>query len=489
MYNEDKQQLILKFLLSNEEVYVRAQNILSADYFDQSLKPVVRYVKEYADSYRALPSFEHIKAETGIKLDRLSDDIVRKEQHINAFLDMYESFCRHRALENAIYKAPDYLNEGKYGDVEIAVKNALMISLQKNMGANYWEDPKGRLERIRTKDAKITTGWKVIDDLLYGGFDKGALNIFAGSSGMGKSLFLQNITRTWARLGLNVIYISLELPEDLIALRLYAMDAGMSTKDLFRRMDDVEIKVGVAAKKAGAIQIKQMPQGSTINDIRAYLKEYTIQTGITPDAIAIDYLDLLHPNAKGIDIGNAFTKDKFVSEEMRGMATEMGLYLATASQLGREATKAATESGGKPEYDHSHIAGGISKINTADVVLTMFRDKKMEDEGLYRVQFIKTRSSNGVGRKVFLGFAHDTLIISDVDQPEYDDEEPIHMPNTKGKSGGGNVDIMSKIKETRAIADKYKQRAAEAASQTPTDREQSMAEKSRILNTLRRITN
>ena len=38
-----------------------------------------------------------------------------------------------------------------------------------------------------------------------------------------------------------------------------------------------------------------MSSGATVNDLRSYLKEYEVQTGVKPDCICVDYLDLLMP--------------------------------------------------------------------------------------------------------------------------------------------------------------------------------------------------
>lgn len=68
------------------------------------------------------------------------------------------------------------------------------------------------------------------------------------------------------------------------------------------------------------------------------------------------------------------------------------------------------------EVDHSHIAGGISKINTADNVVAIYTSDSLREQGEYRVQFLKTRSSSGVGSKVYLGFSPISLRI--FDKPE-----------------------------------------------------------------------
>ncbi|MFA5489101.1 MAG: hypothetical protein WC284_07755, partial [Candidimonas sp.] len=135
------------------------------------------------------------------------------------------------------------------------------------------------------------------------------------------------------------------------------------------------------------------------------------------DALIIDYLDLLSPNSKHIRQDDLFIKDKFVSEEIRSLLMEENLLNFTASQLNRGAVEAT-------EHDHSHISGGISKINTADNVMTIYINQQLREQGLYRIQFIKTRSSAGIGHKVFLGFDVNSLRIFDVDKQPTDDNSP-----------------------------------------------------------------
>jgi hypothetical protein len=65
------------------------------------------------------------------------------------------------------------------------------------------------------------------------------------------------------------------------------------------------------------------------------------------------------------------------------------------------------------EFDHSHISGGISKINTADNVFGIFTSRHMREKGQYQIQLMKTRSSSGVGQKIDLSFDVETLRIFD----------------------------------------------------------------------------
>jgi len=65
------------------------------------------------------------------------------------------------------------------------------------------------------------------------------------------------------------------------------------------------------------------------------------------------------------------------------------------------------------EFDHSHISGGISKINTADNVFGIFTSRAMKERGKYQIQCMKSRSSTGVGQKIDLEYNIDTMRITD----------------------------------------------------------------------------
>jgi hypothetical protein len=106
-----------------------------------------------------------------------------------------------------------------------------------------------------------------------------------------------------------------------------------------------------------------------------------------------------------------FVKDKYVAEEVRNLAKELKILLVTAAQLNRSAVE-------EIEFDHSHISGGISKINTADNLFGIFTSRAMREHGRYQIQCMKTRSSSGVGQKVDLEFDIDSLRIRDA--PEGD---------------------------------------------------------------------
>ena len=412
-YTEDLQKLYIEFLLAEKDLFVRCNAITNSKYFTRKYQPVMDFIQEHVDGYGDLPTHEQIKAKVGQDFDDVGSKIT--DDHKKWFMDEYEKFCRHKALEGAILESADKLERHEYGSVEKIIKDAVSIGLAKDFGLNYWDDPAGRIQSIKDNRGQNSTGWESLDKVLYGGFNPGELNIFAGGSGSGKSLFMQNMALNWSLAGKNVVYVSLELSEELCSMRLDAMLTNMSTKEVMRNAEDVELKVRMASKKAGILQMIQMPNGSTINDIKAYIKEYQIQKNIKIDALFVDYLDLMMPVTVKVNPSDQFIKDKFVSEELRNLAIELNILFVTASQLNRGAVD-------EVEFDHSHIAGGISKINTADNLIGIFSSRAMRERGRVQIQFMKTRSSSGVGSKLDLGYNMETLRITDLDEDEQGEE-------------------------------------------------------------------
>jgi len=433
-YGYDIQKVYLEMFMTDAESFVRCQGVFDPNTFDRKLQGSAKFLKDYVEEHNALPTFDMINAATD---GNLKDPGQLQENHYDWLLQEFETFSRHKALEKAILDSADLLEKGEYGPVEDLVKKAVQIGLQKDLGTDYFADPRARLEAIKDKNGQVSTGWPSLDKKLFGGFNRGELNIFAGGSGSGKSLFMANLGVNWCLAGMNVMYLTFELSENLVSMRLDAMTSEIPSREIFKSIDDVEMKVRMIGKKSGAFQVKYMPTGKNANDIRAYLKEYEIKTGRKVDVLLIDYLDLMHPIGQKISAENLFVKDKYVSEELRNLAMELNCIFVTASQLNRSSVE-------EIEFDHSHISGGISKINTADNLIGIFTSRAMRERGRYQIQLMKTRSSSGVGQKVDLGFDVDTLRIFDIGEDEQENS-----------SGGSNnaSSIVNSLKRTNTVTE------------------------------------
>jgi len=425
------QLTLLRTMVSDAELFTRVINIFNPENFDKSLRPVAELLREHSDKYRTLPDSEIIKSTTGVEIELL-DEV--KDNRKEWFLDKFEAFTKKQELERAIVKAYELLESGKFESIEKLVKDAVQISLTRDMGTDYFDSPSSRLDKYFSSGGQVSTGWPQLDKLLHGGFSRGELNIFAGGSGSGKSLVMMNIALNWLQLGLNGVYITLELSEELTGLRTDAMLTNRSTRDIRRDVPGAELLIKMVGKKSGKYQIKSLPAQSNINHVRAFLKEFEISSGQKLDFVMIDYLDLLMPVSAKVSPSDLFVKDKYVSEELRNLAKELGMLMVTASQLNRTAVD-------EIEFDHSHISGGISKINTADNVFGIFTSRSMRERGQYQLQCMKSRSSTGVGQKIELEYNVETMRISDPN-PE---GETSYTPKPSAN------DIMTRLKPQSTI--------------------------------------
>ena len=220
-YNAEFQKLFLEMMLHEPDLFARVQNIYNPKNFHASLTETAEFIDEYAKEYSALPSLQVLKGATGHELQPVTN---YDDSHEQWFLNEFEQFTRKEELSRAIYLSADMLEAGDFDPVEKLIKDAVQISLTRDMGTDYFADPKARLLALRDNNGQISTGWPGLDRKLYGGFNKGELNIFAGGSGSGKSLFMQNLACNWIEQGHNGVYLTLELGEGVdFALILIAL--------------------------------------------------------------------------------------------------------------------------------------------------------------------------------------------------------------------------------------------------------------------------
>jgi len=422
------QKLYLEMFLSDAETFIRCQNIFNPENFDKRYQDSAAFVTKYVDDYKVMPEVSIVNATCGSDFEA----VILPKENYDWLMDEFENFSRHKSLERAILQTADMLEKGEYSPVEKLIKDAIQISLNKDMGTDYWDDPRARLLKLKDNNGQISTGYPSIDKKLYGGFKRGELNIWCAGSGGGKSLFLANLGLNFSLAGLNVIYFTFELSEELVGMRVDSMLTSIASKDIFKNLDDVEMKVKLTGKRSGGMQIKYMPSGKNCNDLRSYLKEYQVKTGKKPDIILVDYLDLMMPLSVKVSPSDLFVKDKYVSEELRNFAMETQAVVVTAAQLNRSAVE-------EIEFDHSHISGGLSKIQTADNVIGIFTSRAMRERGRYQIQFMKTRSSSGVGQKVDLEFDIDSLRIKDLG-----DEEEQSFNSQRSAAGSALIDGLKK---------------------------------------------
>lgn len=393
--NLEKQKLFVEYLISSQEVFIKINSILNVEYFDVSLRPAIKFIKGYFDEYRAMPSPEQLYAESEVKSK--TKDLTRKE--IEYSLNEMEKFCKNKAIENAILKSVNLLEEENYGLIESSIRTAVITSLNRNIGIDYFSNPEARLLSLLTSFKPLSTGWKDLDTYLGGGINRKELTLFAGNPGKGKSLMMANLAVNLMHQKYDVVYITLELSEEVVSKRFDSMITGISQGDILKNIKATSYALSNVKEKMGSLVVKRMPESTTnCNHIRAFLSDYEIIYGKMPDALVVDYLDLLATNQK-VSVENLFIKDKYTTEELRSIMNEYNIAGVSASQLGRASVNASLE-----DHNQGHIQGGMSKVNTCDNLIAIIQSEAMKMANEFIFKLLKTRSSAGVGYHLPLKF-------------------------------------------------------------------------------------
>ncbi len=403
---DPKQKLLVEYLIADGDSYIKCRNILKPEFFGVGLSKVIEFINAYTDEYYDMPPLDIINVSTGISLNKPEEPIT--PQRRSWILDEVEAHCRFNAVVNAVFAASEKISNNELDNLVEPIKDAVLLSLKRDMGVSYWADPKARIKAMLVNNLK-PMGFRDIDKLLYGGIEPGALSIAAANSGGGKSFFLANVCLNWVERGEHALYISLELSEAMICKRFDSMVSGFDGREIFAHLDEVASTIAVKSRSAGQLWVKNFPAQTSTIEIEAYIREFITVTGVTPAIVAVDYLDLVAPRDKSVDNNNQFLRDKYVAEDLRNLSRIYNFCCITASQLNRGGV-------GEEQHHQGMIAGGISKINTADNVFTLYQDKAMMDKGILKVQFLKTRSSNGVGKSCYLKINLDTVRYSDLDE-------------------------------------------------------------------------
>lgn len=327
---ELKDYLLVEYIANNKELYVKTMNVLRPEFFEEPAQSILNVVHNYYEKYHALPHLDIVEAETDIRIEPRT---ITKDQ-FDYTVDEIEEHCKNAAVRNAILESADLLDTSDFGQIESKIRDALMVSVQKSLGINLFENPKERLLRMQEKIDERTTGYTKIDELI-GKIRRGETLLLAAGTAGGKSVFLANLANNFAADGLNGVIISLELNEELVSKRLDSIVTGIHTTDIFSQIDKVVTCLHNAEISYGSLITKKLPGGSRAIDIRAYLMEYELTYAQKPDFVIVDYQDLMKPNENLGMSANAFDKDKAISEELRDIWVDYNCYGITASQLNR----------------------------------------------------------------------------------------------------------------------------------------------------------
>jgi replicative DNA helicase len=385
-YGSHFQIRVLSSLLNHKEFLTNIHDILSEDYFDnQSHKWIITEILKYYDTYHTTPSMEVLK----IELQKIENEVLAlgiktelglaykvTEDDVDYVQNEFSAFCKNQQLKKALLGSVDLLKMGDYDSIKNLISNALKAGQDKNIGHEYKKDIESRYrEDHRTT---ISTPWERINDLLQGGLGNGDFGLIFGNPGGGKSWSLVALGGFAVRAGYNVLHYTLELGEQYVGRRYDAFFTKIPVDKITNNREKVE---DIIEKIPGQLIIKEFPTGkATVSTIESHIKKVT-DTGVKPDLIIIDYVDLLGTKKRTVDrkseIDDIYTSTK-------GLARELDIPIWSVSQVNRAGANDAIVEGDK-------AAGSYDKLMITDVCISLSRRKEDKVNGTGRFHIMKNR--------------------------------------------------------------------------------------------------
>jgi replicative DNA helicase len=410
------QENILTLLCFNLEFCKLVRSIVSPNLFESATyRDIADQAIGYIDKFGE-PIAEHLPDELEDVLtgkdkkkaqsyQRVLDNLFMAKDSVNVTytVSKLHDFVRQQNLKGAVVKAVEAIEAGDLNLAEVELNKGLRSQVNVfELGTNM-SDSNSAMDFFDDMEEGIRTGIVELDkrDIMP---HAGELLLVVAPMKKGKSWSLMHMGKFAILQRKTVVHISLEMSEKKVKQRYIQMfysvskreahvkiplfktdDLGRLTsieyEDLTRpTLNDTDIKKTLTAKvkkdftKRSTLIIKQFPTKQlTINELNAYLDGLERFHKIVPDMLIIDYPDLMK-----IDSANLRVETGNIYQELRGIAVKRNCALVTASQGNREAMKAKM-------VTDSMIAEDISKIATADIVITYSQTEHEKSLGLARL--------------------------------------------------------------------------------------------------------
>ena len=450
--------VLLEALLFREDFYKKVIPFIKTEYFHR--KPVqMMYtcIHDFVMRYNACPSkdamsicLEKHKGISQTEYDQcieMLNDFNKKsaeEHNLDWLVTETENFCKEKALYNGIMESIQIMDGKSKDKIRTAIpsilSDALAVSFDTNIGHDYLEDSEARYEFYHKTEKRIPFDLDFFNTITNGGTPTKTLNIVMAGTGVGKSLFLCHHAANCLNQGMNVLYITCEMAEERIAERIDAnlLDITLdSLRELPKETYDKKI-ANLKQNAKGKLIIKEYPTATAnVNHFRVLLDELNLKKKFKPDMIVIDYLNICASSRMkpGANV-NSYTFIKAIAEELRGLATERGVPIWSATQVNRIGF-ASTDIG----LEDTSESFGLPA--TADFMFALISTEKLDEMNQIMVKQLKNRyNDTAINRKFIVGINRAKMKLFDVEQPqladanqeqETEEQEEVKFTNKFGK--------------------------------------------------------
>lgn len=427
---EDYQAKVLAYMLQNSEFCDIAGTHLEVEHFNN--KALQWFFTAIAQSEHHLSPIllqeEMVRASKNksIRPEEVSKfialfDIIKERVIPNeeAYIkDKIGTFIRTQSVKKALMDSVQLAKDSEWDEIVGMMQDAVMSGVNlEDGGYDYLGVVEERVyDRANQRAArKIPTGIPDLDALSYGGLKNGQMGMIVGGTGRGKSIFLQWLARTALLLNKKVVYFTFELGKLDIADRFDSMFATVKPQELNEYQQQVIEEITKLKQVYGkSLIIQHYPADTaTIHTLKDFCRRLS-QTGVTPDLIIIDYLDLMKPHRT---YSSEHAEIDAITKGIVGFASEFDTAVWTATQMNRSGMVSDTP-------DEAGMAGYVGKQYHADMVLWMAQTREEKEEELMRLWISKNRNGRVGTIHLETNYSYMTFYEGQVKEKTDEDKDP-----------------------------------------------------------------
>jgi len=405
-----QEQIFYHYILGNA-LFLK---VSKPDFFtNTNIRELFDIAKDHAVKYNEAPSKDQMIQLIAIKglSEKYSEDIVTGLYNTKQLMSEYGNdwleqnvgpWIQVRNLDNVMRKAIAYMKttavtaENASEVVEIVrhmLSSETVIDFSFNMGTSFF-DPESHMQ---TRLARTPSGYDYIDICTKGGYWKGSLIVLFGMPKSGKSMWLCNLAAKSVLAGHNTAYITLELQQEMVHMRIGANMLNVPLDDYEELLKDKDLlrqKLNAVKNRGiiplGELHVKEFPSstaGST--DIAAYLKKaedvLSAQYGKTFkfDNVFIDYINIMK-NWRNPNSENMYLKIKQISEDIRAMGQENNWAIISVTQTNRSGWDSN-------DLSITSIAESAGLLHTVDLLFGIITNAEMKARGEYYLKCLANR--------------------------------------------------------------------------------------------------
>jgi KaiC/GvpD/RAD55 family RecA-like ATPase len=399
-----QEQIFWHYILNNR-IYLNTTN---PEFFSSpTLKEMFDIAKNHALRYGEAPSKEQMIELIRLKgsSETLSEDIIGALY--NAKIKMAEidkkwlednvgPWIRIRNLDNVMRKAIAFMKTSNITaenaaetveKVRSMLTSETAIDFDFNLGSDFFDAATHRQTRL----ARTSSGYDYIDKCMKGGYWKGSLIGFLGGPKSGKSTWLTNLAARSVSNGYHTAYITLELQEELVNMRIGSNLLNLPLDDYEKIAEDQDLlkkKLNDFRENSfapvGALHVKEFPSSTaSVNDIASYLLKVQEILGIKFDNIFIDYINIMK-NWRNPNTENTYMKIKQISEDLRAMAMEHNWAIITVTQTNRGGWEAE-------DLNLTNVSESAALIHTVDMLFGIITSAEMKARSEYYLKCLANR--------------------------------------------------------------------------------------------------